>query len=260
MQNKKNIVYIAVLILLLGGVGFYIYTDTKKRGGTTQENISTTATSSDEPGYTITPIPVENPAVGVKAPALNRQVVFKGDISLEAKSILANNIARLTASLKGDTTRFGDWLELGIQYKIAGDYEGAKEAWEYASALSPNNYVSFSNLGDLYTNYLKNYPKAEENFKISIKNKSDYIGGYRALHELYRYSYKEKANLAPQILKEGLSKNPKSTDLMVLLAQYYKETGDKDTARTYYQKALTEAKAQGNTSLAVLLEQEIASL
>lgn len=261
MQDKKQILSFILLVVFLGGAGFYIYTDAKKRNGEVlQTPIATSTDSNSEPEYTITQIPVENPAVNIKVPNLSRNVIFTTDISPEIKDIVQKNIARITTSLKEDSVRFGDWLDLGIQYKIAGDYKGAEEAWEYTGFLGPESYIPWHNLGDLYAHYLKDFPKAEQNFKKSIALKPDYIGGYRALYELYYYSYKEKANLATQILKEGLAKNPKSTDLMVLLAQYYKEAGDKDNARTYYQKALTEAKAQGNTSLATLLEQELTNL
>jgi tetratricopeptide (TPR) repeat protein len=263
MQDKKQtaISSLVVFVVLLVLAGFYIYNDINKKGGASSNPSTTNTTANNEPAYTIDQVPIEKgKTVTTKVPDLNRQVIFKADVPSETKKVIIDNIARLVANLKGDNTRFNDWLDLGIQYKIAGDYEGARDAWEYASALSPLNYISFSNLGDLYTNYLKNYSKAEENLKTSIKNKPDYTTGYRALYELYRYSYKEKANLAPQILKEGLSKNPKNTDLMILLAQYYKETGDKTQALKYYNQALNEFGKIGNTSMAALIQKEINNL
>src|SRR3989344_7326911 len=257
--ERKTILSVILLIIFLGGVGFYIYTDTKKRSSNNSaSNVpEKTTTSEGDPGYTIKQIPVENSAPTAKIPNLNRAIIFRADISQEVREIVTKNITRLTTSLKEDSTQFGDWLELGVQYKIAGDYEGAKGAWEYAGFLGPETYIPWNNLGDLYVNYLKDYPKGEMYYRKSIEKKIDYIQGYRALYELYYFSYKEKWNLADDILLEGLSKNPKSTDLMILLAQYYKETGDTTNARTYYQKALTEAKAQGNTPLTDLLKQEL---
>lgn len=259
-MSNKNIAIVIALVLVVG-LGWYVYQDVKKRGGEAPQTPSATSTTTNsELPYTIEKVPVNQPVINAKVPDLNRPLVFSSDLPPEAKKIITDGIKRLADILKSDSSQFDAWLDLGSYRKQSGDYEGAREAWEYAAVLAPESYVPWNNLGDLYGSYLKDYPKAEQNFKKAIVLKPDYIGGYRALYELYYYSYKEKANLAPQILKEGLSKNPKSTDLMILLAQYYKETGDKDTARTYYQKALTEAKAQGSTSLAALLEQEISNL
>ena len=59
-----------------------------------------------------------------------------------------------------------NWLVLGVYRKMIGDYESAKEVWEYASAIRPQNSVSFNNLGELYAYYLKDNAKAE---KIILK-------------------------------------------------------------------------------------------
>ena len=47
---------------------------------------------------------------------------------------------------------------------------------------------------------------------------------------------------------------------MVLLAQYYKETGDKTQARSYYNQALNEFNKSGNTSMAAIIQQELNNL
>ncbi|MBI5816845.1 MAG: hypothetical protein HZB09_00250 [Candidatus Yonathbacteria bacterium] len=260
MLNKN--ITIAVVFVLVVGLGVYVYQDIKKRGVEAPQTPSPASSVGIQStgDYTIKQIPIENPGSKVPTPNLNRALSFSGDLSTEAKKILTDNIKHLSDNLKKDSSQWNDWLELGIQRKVAGDYEGAREIWEYAAVLAPESYVPWNNLGDLYAHYLKDYSKAEQNFKKALILKPDYIGGYRALYELYRYSYKEKANLAPQILKDGLAKNPKSTDLMVLLAQYYKETGDKTQARSYYNKALNEFNKTGNTSMSALIQQELNNL
>ena len=115
-----------------------------------------------------------------------------------------------------------NWIDLGIQRKQLGDYEGARDVWEYAKAMEPGNIVPWNNLGDLYHFYLKNYAKSEENWKKTIALKPDYAQGYRGLYELYTYSMKEKASEIPVMLKQGLVKNPGASDLKALLAEYEK--------------------------------------
>lgn len=261
-MSNKNIAIVITFVLVVG-LGSYVYQDIRERGTGVSQNSSTTplvvSSGIEATGdYTLEQVSIEKTKIPV--PNLNRPLTFSSNLSPEVKKIITDGIKRLADILKSDSARFDVWLDLGSYRKQSGDYEGAWEAWEYAAVLAPESYVPWNNLGDLYGSYLKNYPKAEENFKKAITLKQDYIGGYRSLYELYRYSYKEKSNLADDILLEGLSRNPKSTDIMILLAQYYKEIGNKDNARTYYQKALTEAKAQGNASLATLLEKEITNL
>lgn len=260
MLNKN--ITVAVVFVLVLGLGAYVYQDIKKRGVETPQTPSPVSNVGIQStgDYTIKQIPIEKPGSKAPVPNLNRPLTFLSDLSPEVKKILADNTKRLTDILKSDSSNFNAWLDLGSYRKQSGDYEGAREAWEYATVLAPESYVPWNNLGDLYAHYLKDFSKAEQNFKKSIALKPDYIGGYRALYELYRYSYKEKANLATQILKEGLAKNPQSTDLMVLLAQYYKETGDKTQARSYYNQALGMFNKAGNTSMAALIQQELTNL
>jgi tetratricopeptide (TPR) repeat protein len=103
---------------------------------------------------------------------------------------------------------------------MIGDYEGAKECWEYAAVVNPKSPTPFNNLGDLYAHYLKDNKKAEENFLIAIKNGPDQIYIYRSLYEFYRYVMKDNAK-AKQILERGISANPNtSQDLKNLLDNF----------------------------------------
>ena len=260
MLNKN--ITIAIVSVLVVGLGVYIYQDIKKRGVEAPQTPSSASSVGIQStgDYTIKQIPIENQGSKAPAPSPNRPLTFSTDLPPEAKKIITDNVARLVTILKGDSSSFNAWLDLGSYRKQIGDYEGAREAWEYAALLAPESYVPWNNLGDLYAHYLKDYLKAEQNFKKAVVLKPDYIGGYRALYELYYYSYKEKANLAPQILKDGLAKNPPNTDLMVLLAQYHKETGDKTQARSYYNQALDMFNKTGNTSMSALIQQELNNL
>jgi len=84
---------------------------------------------------------------------------------------------------------------------------GAKEAWEYASYLRPDDFIPPHNLGDLYTYSLNDYAKAEASYRKSIALDPSQLMVYQKLHELYRYRIKDNAK-ARAILEEGISKNP----------------------------------------------------
>lgn len=250
MLTLRNIVIFLVLALLAGG-GFLAYsgkwTALFGRGGE-----SATGT-----GYTIEEIPIEK---AIPPPDYNREVKFAPGTSEEVKKAVMLNVAELTARLKKSTLDFDAWLSLGSVYKIAGDYEGARVVWEYLGAVSPGNYPSFANLGDLYHHYLKDYAKAEANYKKAIGNEKSYIDGYRSLYELYRYSYPGKGTEAAAILKKGIAANPANAGLVVVLAAFYRDMGDKENALLYYDKAITLAASQGDRELVSALEADKAAI
>lgn len=145
------------------------------------------------------------------------------------------------------------WLQLGLYKKVIGDFEGARDAWEYASIIRPLNSVSFANLGELYWRYIADYPKSERNFRTALKNKPDDMGVYVSLSDLYFYSYKEKAELADDILLEGLAKNSSNTDLMKHLATLYERRREYAKAVEWWQKALDQDPQ--NTSIIGSIDQ-----
>lgn len=132
------------------------------------------------------------------------------------------------------------WLELGLFKKILGDYEGARDAWEYAGVIRPFNSVSFANLGELYWKYIPDYPKSEKNFLISIQNKPDDIATYMSLSDLYSYSYVQKKDQADDVLLRGLEANKGNADLMKWLASLYEREKEYSKALEWWKKALAQ--------------------
>jgi tetratricopeptide (TPR) repeat protein len=182
--------------------------------------------------------PEEKKPSGLPPPGLDRPINITEDIPETVSKASLEKIAFLVAELKKNPDYFSAWLDLGSYRKLIGDWEGAIEAWEYAGAIRPLNYISFSNLGDLYHYYLKDFPKAEKNLLKALENEPTFISGYIALHELYSFSFKEKSHLADDILLQGISKNPENVVLLSRLASYYLSAGDRAKAREYYGKAL----------------------
>ena len=203
----------------------------------------------------------------IESPSLDRPVVISDSLSAEAQAILTNNIEELTKQLRASPDRVDLWLNLGTHRKIAGDYEGAIEAWKYVAETGSDsvNYVAYQNLGGIYMDFLKDYEAAEVNLRRVISINPSVLGAYQTLSNLYRYLYKTDTNLAEQILLEGLRNNPESIDLMITLAKYYKERGnmakgDITNAKKYYEQARDEAQKLGNTQLVDTLTTEINNL
>lgn len=133
------------------------------------------------------------------------------------------------------------WLTLGSVMKAIKNYQMAEDVWLYIIAKWPDDPIAFGNLGDLYTNFLPDLPKAEEYLKKAVENSSgitECLIYYRNLHELYKYHYDEKTDLADDILLEALEIYPDEPDFLVLLAVYYQDIGDIQKAIEYFEKLL----------------------
>ncbi|MEK7560899.1 MAG: hypothetical protein AAB539_03005 [Patescibacteria group bacterium] len=161
--------------------------------------------------------------------------------SEEQKQKIYAEIGNVGAAVKQNPDFFEGWLQVGILKKTIGDFEGAGDAWAYASMIRPHNSVSFANLGELYAAYLPDYPRAEGNFRAALTNMPDDIGLYVSLSNLYSYSYKEKRDLADDVLMEGIAANPtEAVNLKKALAALYERQGDNAKAITWWKKVLED--------------------
>lgn len=177
-------------------------------------NIDPNATSTVIGGYTITRVDGEPGA----APSVDRPVTISAALSAEAAATLRMLMQELLAELKANPDRADLWLQLGVHRKIAGDYAGAIEAWQYVATGAPSSisYIAHSNLGGLYMGELKDYPKAEVNYKAAIALSPKHVAAYLDLASLYRYLYKTNTSAAADIVAEGLANNPNNPDLLAL--------------------------------------------
>ncbi|MCK6462474.1 MAG: hypothetical protein L6Q29_01485 [Candidatus Pacebacteria bacterium] len=155
------------------------------------------------------------------APELGRPLKINVVLEENVEKLLVEKIHEVESNLKSNDKSIDDWLALGIYRKMAGDYEGAREIWEYASFISPGNITSFNNLGELYAYYLKNNKKAEENYKQAVKNGPASIYIYRNFHFFYKDVLKNNTK-AKAVLEQGIAANPgeASLDLQNLLKNY----------------------------------------
>jgi len=172
--------------------------------------------------------------------------------SEEQKNKLFSLITTHAKIVKESPNSFDNWIQLGILKKTIGDFEGARDAWEYVSVITPLNSVSFANLGELYWRYLHDYPKSEKNFLLSVKNKPGDVETYISLSGLYFYSYEEKKNLADDILFDGLKDNPGDVNLIRALASLYEKQKDYPKALEWWKKVLE--REPGNQEVAKTIE------
>ncbi|MDO8467163.1 MAG: hypothetical protein Q7S83_03445 [bacterium] len=151
-----------------------------------------------------------------------------------------------------------NWIDVGLVKKVFNNYIGARDVWEYAKLLNPNASMSYSNLGKLYSGYLSDNKKAEENFLAALKLDPGISDGYLALAEFYRDFYKEKFDQVDDVLLAGIKVVPLDLNLHLQLAFYYKNIGDKENAIKYFEKFLKLPDLTGAQQKAI--EEEVVAL
>ncbi len=206
---------LVILVIKFTKVGEAPVVDVNNNASTTTKNIPGTGISVENNGgnYTITEVPVES-SKSVPIPDLKRPIVFSQALNLsdEAKKILTDSISSLQVKLKNDPKNIGNWILLGTNYKMVGDYAGASLYWKYASDVS-NDSVSLGNLGNLYAYYLKDNAMAEVYYKKAISRAPTQAYLYIQLSDVYRLIFKDNAK-ATAILDEGLKQIPNDPSLL----------------------------------------------
>ena len=188
-------------------------------------------------------------------PDFRAPIAFSTDVPADVRAHIeaAANvyIARIAKNI-GD---FRSWIDLGTAHKMGGDFKQAEILWQFVAKAAPNNAVAYSNLGDLYSNFLKDNQKAEANFLAAIKADSSNAGPYSSLFSLYSV-YKKNSTAAEDVLKKGISANPQALELQVMLARYYRDNGRAAQAQAAYGAAISAADSAGNAQLSADLKAE----
>lgn len=237
---------IVVVVVALLGIAYFAQISTSET-----EEQETTITG---PGYTI-----EQEAL-TEIPDLSRTVVFGASVPEEARAAIQAKVDGDVAVLTIDKTNAGAWLDLGLQYKMANDLEGARLVWEFLVRAAPTETTPLDNLGRMYHFDLKQYAKAEEYFKKSIAVNPKSVAAYIELFDLYRYSYKQNTTAAVDIMHAAAAQFPTDAGIPFALGQYYRDLRQSAAARAEYAKALGIARTAGNIELVGAINAELANL
>jgi tetratricopeptide (TPR) repeat protein len=228
MQNNRYLWGAVATVLILGSYVIFHSRQTALQNNTASSTPSIATTTVDlgngqsvtlPPGVTIETVGTTTASASsaVKAPSLNGAIKIDAKLASDVQAALRTNEQTLITQLKANPDRLDLWLKLGLYRKMAGDYAGAAEAWNYvANSQSNISYVAYGNLGNLYADFLKDYPKAEASYKAAIALKPTVIDYYRQLYYLYKGFYKINTSAAGDILRQGLKANPNNPDLLQL--------------------------------------------
>lgn len=206
MTTRVKFILGSLFFILLAG-GAYVYFQKQKE----KQPPLAVETSGGNDGATITVTKIE-------PPSLTRPIVIPEGTDPNVAAQTRAYWENLIAELQKNPYVFINWVDLGLQRFVAKDYEGAREAWEYANALAPENSVAYGNLGNLYGYYLKDPKKAEENFLSALKNGPAQTYLYFQTADFYVQVLKSKKK-AVFVVEEGLAKNPGNPELQALKKQ-----------------------------------------
>lgn len=232
MQNKGYLWGAVIAVVIMGGVVLLRAnkatapspTASSTGMGTTTVDLGNGQFITLPPGATLHEEGTTSAAAGVTPPSLNGAMVINQSLASDVQAALRTNEQTLIAQLKAAPTRIDLWLKLGAYRKIAGDYEGAQTAWQYVINSGPSNiaYIAYGNLAELNLDLLKNYPKAEADYKTAISLNPSVIDYYRQLFLMYTGLYKNDPKAAADIVAQGLKANPNNPDLLQMQAQLKK--------------------------------------
>ncbi len=181
-------------------------------------------------------------------PDVDKEVVFPESYPESAHQAYLDNLQKIKDNIAADSTNEAAWNDLAIYRKMVSDYQGAEAIWQYQIAIRPENNIALHNLAELYFHYLKDYRRAEKLYFKAIAMIPNVAINYTDLFEMYRYAYKQDSTAAVDILTRGIDAVDVHTqiDMLVMLASYYEEKGNKVDAKAKFLKAAELANQVGN--------------
>lgn len=210
-QNKKSgnrYLGVGVVIVVVAVVVYYVFFSESSRSLSIKDNSSdktgtTTITQNgvtfeipEGGGVKVEQVLVDNKKNFGPAPDLNRKVNFPKNFSEDAQTIFSTKLSAAKSAISKEPYSYDWWIQVGQLWNMIGDYEGTRQAFEYAAKISPSDYVAFGNLGFLYGYYLKEPVKAEANFLKAISNGLTQVYLYEQTFEFYRDVLKDKVKAA----------------------------------------------------------------
>lgn len=223
MINKKLIISLMVL-LLLTGAGFSSWWFFLR-------------------GDSMVTLREDLPPAPAGYKTLQEDVAIVAELPEATKQQYREGFADILKTIEEHPDSFVAWFNLGSIKSYMGDYKGAEEAWVYAIAISPNQGRAYMNLGDLYTNKIHDYQKAEEAYVNVLEVEGGQLErtrAYRELASLYRFSYTQKKDQALHILRRGIETEEDSAELLALAGMWAWQDGLLREAEQFYTQYLVK--------------------
>jgi tetratricopeptide (TPR) repeat protein len=143
---------------------------------------------------------------------------------------------------KVDFSEYDIWVDIANTKLALSDYNGAIEAWTYATNLNPISPLAYGNLANYYKSFAKDYEKAEYYYQlVAQKDPIGYFFDYQAYAELYLSYLPRDPYKAELIMLDGVEKaSPdRQIDYYAFLLNLWQE--EKQVSKVdYYKEKILE--------------------
>lgn len=151
------------------------------------------------------------------------------------------NLNAIADRLENNPSNADDWLAVAYIKKLFGNITGARDAWEYAKIVNPENAVVYFNLGELYGYELNDPVKAEENYRSALGLDPYHLDFYIGAANFYEDVLKSLEK-AEGIMLSALEKIPKTeVNLFTEIGAFYRDQKNYAKALEYFEQALAVA-------------------
>lgn len=182
---------IFLILLILAAAGILIFNNLK------QEKLKESSEDSDKKEET-SQIIVNSPQI---SPYKGEAITFIGNDSIinQLSSAIIEKkekyLADLAEILNKNPFDYESWMQVGIHKKFFNNYEGARQAWEYAKIIEPAALLPYLNLANLYAYYFNDLTTAEANYLTAVSlDRQNIYGSYDMVAGFYRdFGFEEKA-------------------------------------------------------------------
>ncbi|MEN9614106.1 MAG: hypothetical protein RLZZ347_413 [Candidatus Parcubacteria bacterium] len=213
---KSKIAISLIVLVIIGGLlwaykvnrgvslGVTTSATSTVEGVVTQNNAPVVVTSGTQTTTSLLPT--------IPTPNFSKPLVFPANFTDAQKKDMQTHVDGYIAELKKDKLDFNAWIDLGLYWKNVQDFQGAIDAWTYASAIQPTNALPVINIASLYGYDIHDNAKAEKYYlkAISIEPKLEYAYFVTAMY------YQEVENNIPKaivIVEKGIKAIPDSLEL-----------------------------------------------
>jgi len=153
----------------------------------------------------------------------------------ENKKVFVDRIEKMKEILENNKT-IDNYIGIGNDYYNLEEYSLAVSSYKKAIKIGGGSLV-YSNIGNIYKDMGK-YEKAEESYLQSLEISPRQPDIYIKLFELYKIPWKNRLYSPDAILEKGLSEMPDDPNILINLADYCRDMGEKERAIGYYRRAL----------------------
>ncbi len=200
--TRKNIIIIIVLVLVVFGV---IYNSKKSK--------------------VVEPVVTDIPNIIVPSTLpVNDQEKARQEIKSLNEKISSN-----TCIETGERSCYDEHLQLGIKYESLGQLSDAIASYRKASAISPKDYVPYSNIGSAYYG-IKKFAEAETAFLKAIDITPNNVSVYTKLYDLYFHGLKRYPHEMNAFFTDAMKNTNNDINIVKLYALYLEEINDLESA------------------------------